>query len=84
MTSRPNSFFREKLLAAVDSCREGYLLLRQRGPGQIQFWFIALPVGIAAGLAALFFRKGINALQTFLYGTEDVRLLHSFAESLPW
>ncbi len=59
-------------------------MIRQRGPNQIQFWFIALAVGIAAGFAALFFRKGINALQTYLYGTEDVRMLHSFAESLPW
>ncbi|WP_436399498.1 chloride channel protein [Roseobacter sp. S98] len=69
---------------AVSSCRHGLEVLRKQGPGQIQFWFIALAVGIAAGFAALFFRKGINALQTFLYGTEDVRLLHSFAESLPW
>ncbi|MEE4187496.1 MAG: chloride channel protein, partial [Roseobacter sp.] len=69
---------------ALTYCRDGYHLLRHRGPGQIQFWFIALAVGIAAGFAALFFRKGVNALQTYLYGTEDVRLLHSFAESLPW
>ena len=68
----------------MTSLREGYQLLRHRGPGQIQFWFIALLVGVAAGFAALFFRKGVNALQTALYGTEDVRLLHSFAESLPW
>lgn len=68
----------------MNSLSEGYLLLRHRGPGQIQFWFIALAVGIAAGFAALLFRKGVNALQTFVYGTEDVRLLHSFAESLPW
>lgn len=66
------------------SLGEGYRLLRHRGPGQIQFWFIALVVGTAAGFAALFFRKAVNALQTFLYGHEDVRLLHSFAESLPW
>ncbi|MFK7746485.1 MAG: chloride channel protein [Roseobacter sp.] len=70
--------------SALTSCKEGIHLLRHRGPSQIQFWFIALAVGIAAGFAALFFRKGVNALQTFLYGTEDVRLLHSFAESLPW
>ncbi|WP_300031469.1 chloride channel protein [uncultured Roseobacter sp.] len=70
--------------SARSSVRQGMEVLRQQGPGQIQFWFIALAVGTAAGFAALFFRKGINALQTSLYGTDDVRLLHSFAESLPW
>jgi CIC family chloride channel protein len=84
MSVRKQSFFRKNLDTAITSCRAGYHMLRHRGPGQIQFWFIALAVGVAAGFAALFFRKGINALQTFLYGTEDVRLLHSFAESLPW
>ncbi|MEP6018954.1 MAG: chloride channel protein [Paracoccaceae bacterium] len=59
-------------------------MLRQHGPNQIQFWFIALAIGIAAGFAALFFRKGIEALQAFLYGTEDIQYLHSFAQSLPW
>ncbi|MCF6234392.1 MAG: chloride channel protein [Rhodobacteraceae bacterium] len=58
--------------------------MRRHGPGQIQFWFIALAIGIVAGFAALFFRKGINALQSLLYGTDDVRHLHSFAEGLPW
>ena len=58
--------------------------VRERGPGKIQFWFIALLIGIAAGGAAVLFRLGINFLQATLYGTDDVRLLHSFAETLPW
>ena len=66
------------------ACRDGLVVLRRRGPSQIQFWFIALAIGIAAGFAALFFRKGIEALQAWLYGTEDVQFLHSFASSLPW
>ena len=41
-------------------------------------------IGIAAGFAALWFRKGINFLQSKLYGTEDVQFLHSYAESVPW
>ncbi len=69
---------------AVDACRDGWRILKNRGPGQVQFWFIALVIGIVAGFAAVMFRRGITALQSFLYGTEDVRLLHSFAESLPW
>ncbi|MGR3586811.1 MAG: chloride channel protein, partial [Pseudooceanicola nanhaiensis] len=56
----------------------------ERGPSQFQFWLIALAIGIAAGFAALLFRKGIDLLQQTLYGTEDVHLLHSFAETLPW
>lgn len=50
----------------------------------MQFWFIALAIGIAAGTVALFFRKGIIWLQTALYGTDDFRELHSLAETLDW
>ena len=59
-------------------------MIRERGPGNIQFWFIALVIGLAAGAAAVLFRLGINFLQETLYGTDNVRLLHSFAETLPW
>jgi CIC family chloride channel protein len=69
---------------AARACKDGWSVLRRRGPSQIQFWFIALAVGIAAGFAALFFRKGIEALQAWLYGSDDVQHLHSFASSLPW
>jgi CIC family chloride channel protein len=69
---------------AVGSIRDGWSTLLERGPGQIQFWFIALLIGIAAGFAALFFRKGITLLQSTLYGTDDIRTIHSFAETLAW
>ncbi|MDG4647676.1 chloride channel protein [Roseibacterium sp. SDUM158017] len=62
----------------------GWQVLREKGPSQVTFWFIALSIGIAAGFAALFFRKGIDALQHALYGVDDVRMMHSFAEGLPW
>ncbi|WP_299965338.1 chloride channel protein [uncultured Roseobacter sp.] len=84
MSSPDRSRLSQQLEIALTTCRDGLRLLRHRGPNQIQFWFIALVVGVAAGFAALFFRKGVNSLQTYLYGTEDVRLLHSFAQSLPW
>ena len=58
--------------------------LRRKGPTQIQFWLIALTIGVAAGLAALLFRKGINALEMLAYGARDPMRLHSFAETLPW
>ncbi len=84
MADSKRSFFPTQRALAQASLRQGWLVFRRRGPGQVQFWFIALVIGIAAGFAALFFRKGINALQAFLYGTVDVRHLHSFAETLPW
>ncbi|MCA8884151.1 MAG: chloride channel protein [Rhodobacteraceae bacterium] len=61
----------------------GWRTLRTKGPGEIQFWFIALLVGCAAGLAALVFRKGITFLQTTFYGNHDV-MLASAARELPW
>ena len=64
--------------------RDGLRIVRHRGPSQIQFWFIALAIGIGAGFAALGFRLGIAALQAAIYGTDDVQFLHSFARSLPW
>ncbi|WP_136439470.1 chloride channel protein [Pacificoceanicola onchidii] len=70
-------------LAAVSSSR-GWDLLRHKGPSQIQFWFIALGLGIASGFAAILFRWSIETLQAWIYGTEDVNMLHSFAEGLPW
>ena len=69
---------------AVEACRGGWTLLRHRGPGQVQFWFIALAIGVAAGFAALGFRVGIDALQALLYGTDDPSRLGTFAASLPW
>jgi CIC family chloride channel protein len=75
---------RDQIDQVLAACRGGWQVLRQKGPGQITFWFIALLIGIAAGFAALFFRKGIEALQQTLYGVEDIRTIHSFAESLPW
>ncbi|UWQ97542.1 chloride channel protein [Rhodobacteraceae bacterium M385] len=59
-------------------------LLLEKGPSQFQFWLIALVIGVSAGFMALGFRKGVSWLQETLYGVEDIRLLHSFAEGLPW
>ncbi|MEP3786688.1 chloride channel protein [Ascidiaceihabitans sp.] len=69
---------------AATAFRRIWTALRAQGPSQVQFWFIALAVGIASGFTALFFRKGIEALQAFLYGTDDIQFLHSFAQSLAW
>ena len=59
-------------------------LIRDKGPSQVQFWIIALLIGIASGYLAVGFMLSIRWLQTTLYGTEDPRTLHSFAATLPW
>ena len=84
MSAPDRSILSQQLDLAVTACKDGWHVLRHRGPNQLQFWFIALAIGIAAGFAALFFRKGIEALQAWLYGTEDVQYLHSVASALPW
>ena len=84
MTDGEPSILRQKTTAARDAIRDGWAVMRKRGPSQFQFWLIALLIGIAAGFAALFFRKGITALQALVYGSEDPGRLHSLAETLPW
>ncbi len=64
--------------------RRSWTLLRETGPSRVQFWFIALVIGIASGYAAVGFMLGIELLQTTLYGTDDPHRLHSFAAGLPW
>lgn len=63
--------------------RRALRIIRSEGPSQMQFWLLALLIGIGAGLAALFFRLGINALQRAAYGIDD-QTLTSDAGILPW
>jgi len=84
MSAKGRSVLADLMGDALTGARHGWHVLRDKAPGQVIFWFIALLVGIAAGFAALFFRWGINWLQSSLYGVEDTRLLHSFAQMLPW
>ncbi|MBM7069305.1 chloride channel protein [Actibacterium sp. 188UL27-1] len=66
------------------SVSRGWSLILHRGPSQIQFWFIALAIGIGAGLITVTFRHAIAALQIMTYGTEDALGLHSQIQQLPW
>ncbi|ARU00342.1 chloride channel protein [Yoonia vestfoldensis] len=59
-------------------------VMKTHGPTQIQFWFIALAIGIAAGGAAVLFRLGISVIQSAVYGTDDFLMLHTFAANLAW
>jgi CIC family chloride channel protein len=84
MTQPQRTFLAQKLSRAGEDIRKGLAVIRARGPSQFQFWLLALLIGIGAGFAALFFRKGIEALQHWAYGVDNVNQLHSFAETLPW
>ncbi|MEK6216765.1 MAG: chloride channel protein [Boseongicola sp.] len=84
MDAPGKSMMRNLLSDVVVACKSGWRLLRDRGPSGIQFWFIALLIGIAAGFAALLFRKGITWLQQALYGADNENLIQSVAETLPW
>lgn len=84
MSNSIRSFLAESVNDAVKTCRGGWHVLIEKGPSQFQFWLISLVIGICAGFAALFFRKGIDWLQSLLYGTYDLRHLHSYAGELPW
>lgn len=84
MSKSVRDFGRQSLQDAGAACRDAARVLKQHGPNQIQFWFIALAIGIAAGVAAVLFRIGIYAIQTTTYGTDDVLRLHSFAAGLAW
>ncbi len=71
--------------AAGDAAQApGWDMMRHHTLGQVRFWFVSLAVGGAAGLVAVVFRMAIEWLQSTLYGTDDVHLLHSFAQTLPW
>ena len=69
---------------AKKACLDAARVIKTRGPTQVQFWFIALVIGIGAGLAALLFRLGITFLQSTLYGADDITHLHSFIAGLAW
>ncbi|WP_319824269.1 chloride channel protein [Thalassovita sp.] len=78
-----------KILSAAaaqtgQAVRDALLLMRRQGPSQFQFWLIALAIGVGAGFAALFFRKGIELLEAAIYGARDPAQLPTFAQSLPW
>lgn len=84
MTQSTRTVLRNQINQAIAAFKDAWRVMLRRGPSQIQFWFIALVIGIAAGFMALGFRKAISGLQAYLYDTQDILLLHSHAEMLPW
>ena len=84
MSDPTASRFIDLALRLRQSSQETIRVLITRGPSQLQFWFIALMIGVAAGFAALLFRLGIDRLQAVLYGTHDKAGLVDHAADLPW
>ncbi len=60
--------------AALAEVRRAWLALRNKGPGQVTFWFLALVIGVTAGGAAVGFRVSISYLQGLFYGADDKTL----------
>ncbi|SHF38129.1 chloride channel protein, CIC family [Loktanella atrilutea] len=77
-------WFGPTLARSRNDLRRGWLVLKLRGPSQVQFWFIALLLGIASGAAAVAFKLGIDLIQSTVYGSDDPHHLHSFVAGLHW
>ena len=83
MSAPANSWWREQWAQFRYRRRREWVLLRRQGPGQVQFWFIALFIGVVAGYLALGFMVSVSFLQRNLYGADDVTLA-SAASQLDW
>ena len=84
MSSVPPGWIASSVSRGRGDLRRAWLVLKLRGPSQVQFWFIALALGIASGMAAVAFKLGIDLIQRTAYGTDDPTHLHSFAAGLAW
>ncbi|KAA9007918.1 chloride channel protein [Histidinibacterium aquaticum] len=84
MADGVRSFVAESVSQARLSALEAWRTVLTRGPSRLQFWFIALAIGVGAGFAAILFRWGIETLQKLIYGVDDPNLLHTFAAGLAW
>jgi len=83
VTDRPANILRSLRDHILGQARETVHVMRHKGLGQIQFWLVALLIGIVAGAATGLFRMGINLVETLVYGTDDMGLV-SYAVFLPW
>ncbi len=84
MAEPQKSWIAQRLDDAILAGQSGWELICTQGLSQVRLWFIALAIGIAAGVAAIGFRFGIESLQAWAYGTDDVAHMRTFAAGLDW
>tara|TARA_B110000208_G_C11800298_1_gene441739 strand:+ start:3650 stop:5320 length:1671 start_codon:yes stop_codon:yes gene_type:complete len=78
-----NALKKEKINELMQLVSKHLNIIRKYGLSQMQFWIIALCIGVASGLATLGFRLAIKYLQLFFYGESGVSLTSAVSE-LPW
>ena len=78
-----NDLKKEKINELMQLVSKHLNIIRKYGLSQMQFWVIALCIGVASGLATLGFRLAIKYLQLFFYGESGVSLTSAVSE-LPW
>ncbi len=83
MSKNPASIIKTAWNYVLTRSRVAIHVVRHKGLGQIQFWLVALLIGIAAGLATDLFRLGIIQLETLIYGADDMALATA-AKHIPW
>lgn len=83
MSDNPASIIKTAWNHVLTRSRVAIHVVRHKGLGQIQFWLVALLIGIAAGLATDLFRLGIIQLETLIYGVDDMELATA-AKYIPW
>lgn len=81
--SEVGELLRGQLDRGARHCSHALKTVRTRGLGAVQFWLVALFIGIAAGFAAVGFRLGIETLQELIYGANDEALASHLA-TLHW
>ena len=84
MSTKTTQHLKTAIGAVANALANMLRTIRTKGPSEIQFWFIALMIGIGGGLIAMGFRLGIESLQSFVYQTTQVARLHRSAATLDW
>ncbi len=77
------NFLRATFAAIGQELHRALTAVRNNGPGQITFWFLALVLGLIAGNAAVGFRTAISYIQRWLYNADDHELATRLG-SLEW
>jgi len=84
MDQNDQSFVRSILSLWGEELKQTLKVIRRSGPSQLQFWIIAVVLGVMGGAAAVAFRLGIDVLQALFYQTDNVAYLYRNVDRLEW